>query len=152
MNQQFSYSSASASTSFPAYGQEVFALLPTGHHVKATVAGFPVPGGVALAIQGKFNPMPHPLPPSMEIDAAPALTTPALPPTTTTPEVPAYGDAAADCAGKGYKDDAEAEEEEVVEEEAGIHSEGQGSSPQTCRLTSTPWNVRRCAVCESSVS
>ena len=61
MNQQFSFSSASASTSFPAYGQEVFALLPTGHHVKATVAGFPVPGGVALAIQGKFNPMPHPL-------------------------------------------------------------------------------------------
>lgn len=63
MNKQFSFSSASASasTSFPAYGQEVFVHLPTGHHVKAIVAGFPVPGGVALAIQGKFNPMPHPL-------------------------------------------------------------------------------------------
>ena len=52
-------------------------------------------------------------------------------------------------------DTAEADEEEMVveeAEEAGIHSEGQGLSPQTCRLTSTPWNVRRCAVCESSVS
>jgi hypothetical protein len=56
-----SQQSISYSTFSPTFGQEVIALLPTGHHVKATVAGFPVPGGVAIAIKGKFNPMSHPL-------------------------------------------------------------------------------------------
>jgi hypothetical protein len=57
---EFTTSSA-VSTFVPSFGQEVFALLPTGHHVRAIVAGFPVTGGVVLSIQGKFNPMPHPL-------------------------------------------------------------------------------------------
>ena len=52
MNQQFS--------SALVFGQNVSALLPTGNWVKAKVAGFPFPEGVALAIQG-WNPMAHPM-------------------------------------------------------------------------------------------